>query len=146
MVYTVGCAFMFYSLVMVLNFEHQPENVDIICMIEQEVKMLRISQAFLMMLIYFRSFYFLALVDKISPIMDIFFRICWDIRYFCLVLGLFMYMYSCCFSILSKNQIQFDGLSEKELSFVSYNGRSNAFWYLYDMMLGNTTTSPFNYG
>ena len=94
---------MFYFLSQALAFDHDKETLEFICEVENQVQMLRISQAFLTMLIYFRSLYFLSLVDKISPIIDIFYRICWDIKYFVLVLFILLYMFASCFHTLGEN-------------------------------------------
>ena len=81
-------------------------------------------------------FTFLELSDDISPFVDIFYQIFYDIRYFMLILIIYGFAFANVFWILSKNQISYDKLTEDEISSIDYATFNGALWYIWYLALG----------
>jgi len=54
--------------------------------------------------------YFLSLVEKIAPLIDIIYRIVYDIGWFVLILCALMFAYVYAFYIIAQNQLNFDNI------------------------------------
>lgn len=66
------------------------------------------------MCLFFKATYFLSLVDNVAPLIDIIFQILFDIKYFIVVLMIFVLMIAMCFQLLASLQVDFDGVTEVE--------------------------------
>lgn len=132
--------YLFYCIYKVFNIECSDEQVEAI------IKSCRYLQVIGVITLYTKASYFLSLIDEIAPLIDIIKQIFYDIRYFMLVLGIYCVMFANSFNYLSRNQLDFDHLSENEIQIISYNGNFNSLLYIVNMMLGNTDASAFNLG
>lgn len=63
------------------------------------------------LLMFFKSAYFLSLIDIISPLIDIIFRIFQDITYFLFILSTTVLAFSYSFYLIAQNQVNFDSLT-----------------------------------
>lgn len=64
--------------------------------------------------LFMKMSYFLSLLDPVAPLIDIIVQIFFDMKYFLLVLVLYMYMLSVCFKIIAQSQIDFDYIDEED--------------------------------
>lgn len=65
-------------------------------------------EVFAVITIYGKSTYFLSMVDSIAPLIDMIVQILDDIKYFLLVVGIYVMAFGSCFYILGQNQQNFD--------------------------------------
>ena len=63
-------------------------------------------EAILMVLLWFKSLYYLGLIGKIAPLIDIIFTIISDIKYFMIVYLICMIAFINAFQIIGKNQLE----------------------------------------
>lgn len=81
------------------------------------------------MCLFFKATYFLSLVDNVAPLIDIIFQILFDIKYFIVVLMIFVLMIAMCFQLLASLQVDFDGIDEDEKKTIVYYDIQAAVWY-----------------
>lgn len=60
-------------------------------------------EVFAVITIYGKSTYFLSMVDSIAPLIDMIVQILVDIKYFLLVVGIYVTAFGSCFYILGQN-------------------------------------------
>lgn len=79
---------------------------------------------------------------------DIIYRIIYDIGWFSLVLVLMSSAFSYSLYIISKSQSDFDNIQDFEMSGtgIPYGTISGSFFYLWDLLIGNFNTKPFDLG
>jgi hypothetical protein len=100
-------------------------------------------------LIYVKASYFFSLVDALAPLMDIIKKILSDITYFIFIMFFFIIGFSTCFYLIGLNQVEFDDISESDMSKhgVPYSSLHGSIWYVFDnFVLGNTNVYPYNLG
>ena len=81
------------------------------------------------MCLFFKATYFLSLVDNVAPLIDIIFQILFDIKYFIVVLMIFVLMIAMCFQLLASLQVDFDGIDEEEKKTIVYYDIQASVWY-----------------
>lgn len=82
-------------------------------------------------MLYTKASYFLSLVDEIAPLIDIIKQIFYDIRWFIIVLAIYVFMFAQAFEQLSNNQMEFDEISEDDEKKITYHGTFNSVWYMF---------------
>ena len=93
-----------------------------------------------------RIFYFMALIDEISPLVDIIFKIFSDIKYFMLVFILTVIVFAFSFFLLGQNQLDFDDLTPNDRAKISYGTILGSLRFIFEMTLGAFDTSLFFLG
>ena len=71
-----------------------------------QTKDLRIIEAFLSILMWFKSLYYLSLIGEIAPLVDIIFVIMNDIKYFTIIFAISLMAFINAFYVLGKNQME----------------------------------------
>jgi len=94
---------------------------------------------------YLKLGYFLSLVDQIAPMIDIVYRIVYDIGWFVIVLLVMTFAFTYAFYILAQSQIEFDNIStlEKPIPTLTLYG---AILWMFELVNGNTNTEHFELG
>ena len=69
------------------------------------MRLQRIYETFGIIFFLLKTFYFLKLSDKISPLISIIFQIIYDIRFFMIIFMLAIFCFSTAFELLGKNQM-----------------------------------------
>ena len=64
-----------------------------------------------MLLLIMRMTNYLNLIDEISPLIDIIYKIVYDIKFFMALFIIFVICLSDTFFLVGQNQIQFDGIT-----------------------------------
>jgi hypothetical protein len=113
---------------------------------EERVKATRLVNVIGTICIFCKCSYFLSLVDSIAPLIDVIVQIFIDIKWFMLVLFLYIIMLANCFRVISKNQINFDHLTEEEVEGIKYRTWRSSVWFVANMVIGNTDQSAFHHG
>ena len=93
-----------------------------------------------------RIFYFMALIDEISPLVDIIFKIFSDIKYFMLVFILSVIVFAFSFFLLGQNQLDFDELVPEDKAKIAYGTLLGSLRFIFEMTLGAFDTSLFFMG
>ena len=70
---------------------------------EEWVKRERILEVVGILCLYVKACYYLSLFDSIAPLIDIMFKIMWDIKWFLFILVLSIFAFSHCFCLLGLN-------------------------------------------
>jgi hypothetical protein len=89
----------------------------------EKVKSQRVIAVLGTITLYMKASYFLSLIDSVAPLIDIIFRCLYDIKWFLGVMMFYIIMLGNCFSLLARNQIDFDNLTEEEIESIPYYGR-----------------------
>lgn len=76
----------------------------------KEESSLRVVEAFIAILIWNKSLYFMSLVNEIAPLVTIIFKVFYDILNFMLVLAIVILAFANSFYLIGKNQAQFDDI------------------------------------
>lgn len=90
--------------------------------------------------------YFLSLLDPVAPLIDIIVQIFFDMKYFLLVLVIYMYMLSVCFKTIAQSQLDFDNLDEEEIESILYRTNAGSFWYISLLVMGGADAEAFTLG
>lgn len=90
--------------------------------------------------------YFLSLVDQVAPLIDIIVQIFIDMKWFMVVLLIYILMFAQCFQIMSHSQVDFDNLTADEEKAIPYMSTGSSFWYAIKMMFGGSSNEYFTYG
>lgn len=100
-----------------------------------------------MLLLIIRMTKYLNLIDEISPLIDIIFKIVRDIKYFMALFILFVICLSDTFFLVGQNQIQFDdSITDEQKESIPYNSFLNSLLYVSSLSLGELDISSFDYG
>lgn len=81
-----------------------------------------------------------------APLIDIIKQIFYDIRWFVIVLVVYALMFAQSFEQLSKNQMEFDNLSEEDEEAITYSGKFDSLYYIVEMIVGEPSTDGFSVG
>lgn len=97
---------------------------------------------------FFKLAYFLSLIDDISPLIDIVYRIFYDIGYFLFILFSTGFAFAYSFYLIAQNQKNFDSLTEYDVTKrkIIYDSVTGSMWYMINLLLGQTDTAPFSSG
>jgi len=71
--------------------------------------------------LYMKATYFFSLIDAVAPLVDIIFRIIFDIKWFMAIMAFYILMLGKCFDLLGTSQIEFDNLSEEDIDAIPYS-------------------------
>lgn len=98
--------------------------------------------------LYMKFTYFVSLVDKIAPFIDIISQIFYDIRHFGMVLMVIIFALAQCFKIIGQSQLDFDEISELEFKTIGilYETTPSSFEYVASIIYGGCSTKPFYLG
>jgi len=90
--------------------------------------------------------YFLSLVEQISPLIDIIYRIVYDIGWFVLILFALSFAYVYAFYIIAQNQLNFDNIQDAKTNIIPYDSLYASSFYIWELINGNTNNKMFVYG
>lgn len=139
---TTNIAIFYYYVAQMLEIKIE-ETIDF----ENHVKKTRQFISLGTMINVVKCGYYLQMSNKISPFMDIVSQICYDLRYFTLIVVLYMWGFTLVFHTLAKNQIDFDQIPEDQIEDIRYNTMIGSAWFVFDnFILQNTDASTFSYG
>lgn len=110
----------------------------------KEESSLRVVEAFIAILIWNKSLYFMSLVNEIAPLVTIIFKVFYDILNFMLVLAIVILAFANSFYLIGKNQAQFDDI-ENVSDYPLYFKIEGALQYVYLISLGETGEGDDNY-
>ena len=110
----------------------------------KEESSLRVVEAFIAILIWNKSLYFMSLVNEIAPLVTIIFKVFYDILNFMLVLAIVILAFANSFYLIGKNQAQFDDI-DNVADYPLYFKIEGALQYVYLMSLGETGEGDDNY-
>lgn len=99
-----------------LDFSYCFINFIIVCLIlnYKPYAVLRYLEAFNAIILAQKSLYFLEMVDKIAPLINILYQVLGEIKYFLLVIVIMFCAFASAFYLLGQNQLQFDDIDAKE--------------------------------
>lgn len=86
-----------------IHFTHDMEEEEFIYKVKQQ----RLIGCIGTITLYCKASYFLSLVDQIAPLIDIIVKIFYDIKWFMVVLMIYLVMLANCFRIMSATQLDF---------------------------------------
>ena len=115
-------------------------------MFEVNANWIRYIGVFGTLCLFFKFSYFLSLIDQIAPLIDIIFQIVFDIKYFMLVLMIYVFLFAQCFQILSSSQIAFDDIDEEEADSINYSNLQQSLWFTVQTIFGGSDNSTFAFG
>jgi len=142
MIYIIQNLVTYYSVY--FHFSHDMEEEEFI----HKVKQQRLIACIGTITLYCKASYFLSLVDQIAPLIDIIVKIFYDIKWFMLVLILYLVMLANCFKIMASTQLDFyppeNDLMEAKIE--AYGEKWASYWYVANFIIGNTDTSTFSTG
>jgi hypothetical protein len=98
------------------------------------------------MVLFTKFQYYLSLVDNIAPLINVFFKIFYDISGIMIVIVLLLWSSAFSFYILAQNQINFDNLSDEDMGDLPYGTLKDSLNYMGNMMIGETDEGPFTLG
>ena len=90
--------------------------------------------------------YFFTIIESIAPFFDMVVKIMFDIRPFMLVMAIHMTAFAACFYFVGQNQMDYDVLSDDEITRLHYKDFYGAFMYITNMVLGDEDRAPFDFG
>lgn len=99
------------------TYEKDLEESDFI----DKVKNFRTIAVFGTIVLYMKATYFFSLIDAVAPLVDIIFRIIFDIKWFMAIMAFYILMLGKCFDLLGTSQIEFDNLSEEDIDAIPYS-------------------------
>jgi len=67
-------------------------------------------------------------------------------KYFALVLSIYIVMLAQTFQIISSNQLDFDNIPEEEKDLIQYNSFKKSLWYTFTLMFGGADNSAYALG
>mgnify|MGYP001425564898 CR=1 FL=1 len=67
-------------------------------------------------------------------------------KYFALVLFIYIFMFAQMFQILSSLQIDFDNIAEEDKETIAYSKLPKALWYVLVLMFGGADNSAYSLG
>ena len=111
------------------------------------VKAQRNLEAICIFLLYTKNGYFLSLIDATAPLIDNITEVIYDIRFFIVVVMIQGFAFALSFFIIAQNQLDFDELSDEEMSDFEYDTVFSAIWYVYyNFVASGRRYSSFNLG
>lgn len=140
----LDCLYIFFSINIYYKifqtYEREIQEDDF----ERKVKNFRTIAVFATMVLYFKATYFFSLVDAAAPLVDIIFRIIFDIKWFMGILFFYLIMLGNCFKLLGTTQIEFDDLTDEEIDSIPYvavggtkrEESFNSVWFVSQFALG----------
>ena len=102
-----------------------------------ETKPMRIIEATLMLLLWFKSLYFLSLMSEIAPLIDMIFSILDAMKYFLMVYVICLLAFCNAYYLVGKNQV--DSGNEQ----VTYSTLFNSIFHVYKSSLGDFSTGSY---
>lgn len=92
------------------------------------------------------AFKMMSLNDNISPLIDIIYKVFFEIIDFGVVLFIVMFAISFCFYLIAHNQIDFDGIPKDQYGSIAYRSMTGSLWYIWFLILGQPDTSAYDLG
>ena len=123
-----------FNLVVIVNTVPSDPLMDIMN--------LRIIEAFLMIMMWFKSLYYIQLIGEISPLVDMIFIILTDIGYFMIVYAIGIMAFINAYKVIGLNQVQLGRERTDDSSFeVDYSSWKGAAMHVYLSSLGEFNTN-----
>ena len=99
--------------------------------------------------LYSKASYYLSLIDQIAPLIDIIVQIFYDMKWFMVVLIIYVIMLANCFKMMGETQLDFYASDDDEVmkaKIEAYSSKYPSYWYVSNFIIGNTDTSTFSVG
>lgn len=126
------------AVAVLISLEHQYPT--------EYMKAYRVVMSVMAIMVWAKAFYFIELIDKVSPLIHSIFMIFYDIKWFMITFIISIFGFAMAFLLLSYNQIQFDDIvPDDNYSGPSYSTIWGALQYTYLMALGEVSDAG-NYG